>query len=92
MYRIEYQWDSTQQTLRPETIKPYVLVGFDQYEMRPVMKMNNRWEVWVPVPAGKDDITYRFKVDYQYTTFGGMKSASKLSRDYKLTVVPAKPS
>ncbi|MEY2409688.1 MAG: hypothetical protein QOF48_2358 [Verrucomicrobiota bacterium] len=87
MYRIEYQWDSTQQTVRPGSLKPVVLVGFDQYEMKPVMKMNNRWEVWVPIPAGKNEITYRFKVDYQYTAFGAPKSASKLStQDYKLVV------
>ncbi len=86
MYRVEYQWDSSQQTVRPDTIKPTVLVGFNQYEMKPVMKMNNRWEAWIPVPVGQDEISYRFKVDYQYTGFGNPKNASKLSQDYKLIV------
>ena len=86
MYRVEYQWDSTQQTVRPGSIKPFVVVGFDQYEMRPVMRMNNRWEVWIPVPAGKTETTYRFKVYYDYTTFGSPKTAVKLSEDYKLAI------
>jgi hypothetical protein len=86
MYRVEYQWDSNQQTVRPDTIKPTVLVGFNQYEMRPVMKMNNRWETWIPIPAGQNEISYRFKVDYQYTGFGAPRNASKLSQDYKLFV------
>ena len=86
MYRVEYQWDSNQQTVRPDSIKPFVLVGFDQYEMKPVMKMSNRWEVWIPVPPGNSEVTYRFKVDYQYTAFGAPRMASKLSQDYKLFV------
>lgn len=86
MYRVEYQWDSTQQTVRPDTIKPFVLVGFDQYEMKPVMKMNNRWEAWIPVPAGVSEVTYSFKVAYQYTGFGKTPSASKRSQEYKLFI------
>ena len=86
MYRVEYQWDTTQQTMRPETIKPYVLVGFDTYEMKPVMKMNNRWEAWIRVPRDVNEVGYRFMVDYQYTGYGKMQNSSKLSRDYKLFV------
>ena len=41
-YRVEYQWDSTQQTVRWDTIKPVVLVGFDNYEMKPVLRTMNR--------------------------------------------------
>jgi len=84
MYRVEYQWESTQQTMRPETIKPYVLVGFDQIPMKRVM--NNLWEGWIQVPPGANEVTYRFKVDYEYTGYGKLKPASKLSRDYKLIV------
>lgn len=86
MYRVEYQWDSSQQTVRPNSIKPTVLVGFNQHEMKQVMKTANRFEAWVPIPAGQSEISYRFKVDYQYTAFGNPKNASKLSQDYKLIV------
>jgi len=86
MYRVEYQWDSTDQTVRPGTIKPVVMVGFEEYEMKPVMKMNNRWEAWVPVPPGKSEITYQFKIAYQYTGFGKVEKASTKSKEYTLTI------
>jgi hypothetical protein len=85
LYLIEFQWDTTQQTLRPESIKPYVVTGFDTYEMRPVLRMTNRWEALVPMPPGQNTLTYRIKVDYQYNQFGPPGHDSKLSPDYKLT-------
>ena len=86
MYRIEYQWDSTQQTERRGSVKPVVMVGFEEYEMKPVMKMHNRWEAWVPVPPGKNEITYQFKIAYQYTGFGKIETASTKSKEYTLTI------
>ena len=86
MYRIEYQWDSTQQTQRPGSVKPVVMVGPEEYPMKQVMKMSNRWEAWVPVPPGKNEITYHFKIAYQYTGFGKVENASWNSKDYTLTV------
>lgn len=86
LYLIEYQWDSNEQTIKQDTIKPFVITGFDTYEMRPTMKMTNRWEVLVPVPADKNVITYRFKVDYEYGRFGKPGKASKGSPEYKLYI------
>src|SRR6185436_16269881 len=63
LYLIEYEWDTTQQTVKPDTIQPFVVVGFDSYEMRQTPKMTNRWEALVPVPQDKDVLVYRFKVD-----------------------------
>ena len=85
-YRVEYQWDSTQQTVRWDTIKPVVLVGFDNYEMKPVLRTMNRWEAFIPVPAGKDQVIYQIKVEYQYARFGKPGLASKLSPEYKMVV------
>lgn len=86
MYRVEYQWDSNQQTVRPETIKPFVISGAGTYEMKPVMKMNNRWETWIPVPPNQNSVEYFIKVDFQYTVFGGVKNASKRTKDYVLNI------
>jgi len=86
LYPIEYQWDTTQQSIRPDSIKPYVVVGFDTYEMRPTLKMTNRWEALVPVPPEKNVIVYRFKVDYEYARFGPPGKASKGSPEYKLYI------
>lgn len=86
-YQIEMKLDTTQQTLRPESITPYVLVGgFDSYPMRPTLKMTNRWEALVPVAADKDSVIYHFKVDYEYNRFGKPGKGSKLSEEYKLTI------
>ena len=86
LYRVEYEWDTTQQTVRPDTITPTVLVGFDTYDMKPVLRTTNRWEAFIPVPASKDQIIYQFKVDYDYTRFGKPGKASKLSPEYKLNI------
>lgn len=86
MYRVEYQWDTTQQSFRQGSVKPVVMVGLEPYVMKPVMKMNNRWEAWIPVPPGQNEITYQFKIDYQYTGFGKVEKASTTSREYTLTI------
>jgi hypothetical protein len=34
LYPIELAWDSNQQSLRDATVTPYVIMGFDAFEMR----------------------------------------------------------
>jgi len=86
MYRVEYEWDTTQQTVRPGSIKPTVLVGFNTYDMKSVLRTTNRWEALIPVPASKEQVIYQFKVDYEFTRFGKPGKASKLSPEYKLII------
>ena len=85
-YLVEMKLDTTQQTLRPDSVTPHVHVGFDAYPMRPTLKMTNRWEALVPVAADKDSIIYHFKVDYEYNRFGQPGKGSRLSPEYKLTI------
>jgi hypothetical protein len=86
LYLIEYQWDSNQQAIRPDTIKPVVVSGYDTYEMRPVLGMTNRWEALVPIPPTKDTLSYGFKVDYEYNRFGKPGKSSVRSPDYTLHI------
>jgi|ERR1051325_12037789 hypothetical protein len=86
LYPVEFAWDSDQQTLIAGSIKPYVVVGFDFFPMRPSLGISNRWETVVPVPADKNSITYHFKVDYQYRAFGKAEKSSKLSPSYRLDI------
>ena len=86
LYLIEYQWDTTQQTIKADSVQPFVIVGFDTYEMRPTLKMAQRWEVLVPVPPDKGMIVYRFKVDYEVNRFGKPGKESKSSPEYKLYI------
>jgi len=86
LYPVEFAWDSNQQTLIAGSLKPYVVVGFDFYPMRPSLGISNRWETVIPVPADKNSITYHFKVDYQYRAFGKPEKSSKLSPSYRLDI------
>ena len=86
-YLVEMKLDSTQQTLRPESIKPNVVVGFDTYPMRPQLKMTNRWEALVPIPPSTNVINYHFKVDYDYNKFGKPGQDSRRSPQYKLEIL-----
>lgn len=85
-YLVEMQLNSRQQTLRPESITPYVQVGFNEHKMRPTPKMTNRWETYIPVPASENIVRYKFKVDYQYSRFGDPGQGSIRSDEYRLTI------
>jgi hypothetical protein len=85
-YLIEFQWDTSEQAVIPDSIQPYVVTGFDTFEMRPVLRMTNRWETYVPVPADKNMVIYSFKVDYETRAFGKAVKRSKTSQEYKLYI------
>jgi hypothetical protein len=87
LYPVEVALASRQQTLRWETIKPSVVVGVDFYPMRPTSLMKNRWETLVPVPATTNVVYYKFKFDFQYNSMGHRGQDSKLSGEYKLTIL-----
>ena len=87
MYPIEFAWDTSQQSMIPGTVKPFVVVGYDFYPMRPSLGISNRWETVVPVAADKTSVIYHFKVEYQYRTFGKPEKSNKLSPSYKLEII-----
>ncbi|HTY87710.1 MAG TPA: hypothetical protein VMB80_09625 [Candidatus Acidoferrum sp.] len=88
LYPVEVAFNSSQQSLRWETIQPYVIADGQSYPLRPVALVRNRWEGFVPVPAGVNFVNYRFKFDYKYNAVGtGPKANSVFSPVYKLTVV-----
>jgi hypothetical protein len=70
LYPVEVAFNSSQQSLRWESIKPFVLVNGQPYELRQVPIVRNRWEGYIPVPATSDTVSYRFKFDYLYNSFG----------------------
>ncbi|MGB7748940.1 MAG: hypothetical protein WBN75_16810 [Verrucomicrobiia bacterium] len=88
LYPVEVAFNSQQQSLRWESIQPYVLVNGESYPLRPVPLVKNRWEGFVPVPPGVNSVDYRFKFDYKYNNLGTQpKSNSAYSSAYKLTIV-----
>lgn len=88
LYPVEVAFNSKQQSLRWDSIQPYVLVAGQLYPMRPEPMMKNRWEGLVPVPPSASSVDYRFKFDYLYNSFGkDPQPNSVFSPTYKLTIV-----
>jgi hypothetical protein len=87
LYPVEVQFNTSQQSLRWDSIKPYVLVNGEPYPLRPVVMAQNRWEGFVPVPAGVNTVGYRFKFDYLYNSFSASpKPDSAWSPLYQLRI------
>ncbi len=76
LYPVEVAFNSQQQSLRWDSIQPYVLVNGELYPLRPVALMQNRWEGFVPVPQGANSVEYRFKFDYKYNNMGTKPKAN----------------
>jgi hypothetical protein len=88
MYPVEVAFNSSQQSVRWDSIKPFVTVDGQAYPLRPVPIMKNRWEGLVPVPPTQNALTYRFKFDYLYNSFGKQPQRDvALSPAYTLTIV-----
>jgi len=87
LYPVEVVFNSSQQALRWESIKPYVLVNGVLTPMHQVPMMQNRWEGFVRVPPETNSVSYRFKFDYLCNTFGQPpKPDSAFSPVYQLTI------
>jgi hypothetical protein len=88
LYPVEVAFDSKQQALRWESIKPFVIVNGQPTLLRQVPMVKNRWEGLVSVPPGVSAVNYRFKFDYLYNAFGQVPQPnSESSRTYTLKVV-----
>jgi len=88
LYPVEVAFNSQQQSLRWESIQPYVIVNGELYPLHPVPLVQKRWEGFVPVPPVANSVTYRFKFDYKYNNLGtAPKPNSAYSPAYKLIIV-----
>jgi uncharacterized protein YceK len=86
-YRVEAEWSTRRQVVRPDSFKPLVVVdNSETYPMQPVPLVSDRWQAFIPVPADKDMVIYHFKFDFLDNAFGGPRPNSILSRDYELRV------
>jgi hypothetical protein len=89
LYPVEVAFNSRQQSLRWDSIKPQIVVGDKMYPMRPTPLMSNRWEGLIPVPAGTDVVHYQYKFDYLNNAFGPPQPDSARSKEYTLKILPA---
>ncbi len=86
LYRIEARWDSNQRSIRPDSLKPYVMVGVESYPMQRTPLTPNRWQVLVPVATNQTFLSYRFKFDYLYDSIPVPQPDSRLSSSYELEI------
>jgi hypothetical protein len=86
-YRIEAAWETREQSIRPESIKPLVVVGLDTYPMQPEGVVKDRWETFVPVKADDNLLHYRFKFDFLRNHISAPEADSKMSPEFTLQVV-----
>ena len=88
VYPVEVAFNSRQQSLRWETIQPFVNVGTEFYPMRPTKLMTNRWEALLPVPAGQNNVHYRYKFVFKYDAMGKPpQNDSAISPEYTLRIL-----
>ena len=88
LYPVEVAFNSQQQSLRWDSIQPYVLVNGQPYQMRQVPMITNRWEAFVSVPPSGNSVSYRFKFDYLYNNWRTQpKPNSAYSPQYKLEIL-----
>jgi hypothetical protein len=87
LYPVEVAFNSRQQSLRWDSIKPQIVVGSETYPMRPTLLMTNRWEGLVPVPADASVVQYHYKFDFLDNAFGGPLPDSASSSQYTLRIL-----
>jgi hypothetical protein len=87
LYPVSVALHTRQQSLRWESIKPYVMIGDQAYLMRPTPLLSNRWETLIPVPADSRVLNYRYKVDWQYNAIPDPLNDSMTSKKQVLKIV-----
>jgi hypothetical protein len=87
LYPFEVQLETSQATIKENSLQAFVLIGTEIYPMRPVQMLKNRWEASVPIPASTNYVYYRYKFDYNYDRIGSPGKSSRLSTTYQLEIV-----
>jgi hypothetical protein len=86
-YLVEVAFNTRQETVRWQSIRPQIVVGADMFPMRPTPLMTNRWEGWLPVPQGTTQVRYHYKLDFEYNKMGKPGNDTSLSKEYTLRIL-----
>lgn len=89
LYAFEVALDTRQQSLRKETLQPYVLIGLREYPMQRAPMVRNRWETLIPIPPDESSVHYRYKFEYEYNAIPQRRTSSILSDPYRLDIIDA---
>lgn len=87
LYQVEVAFDSRNQTIRWNSIRPEIVAGTQSYPMHLTQLMTNRWEGVIPVPPGMNEIQYRYRFEYDYNAFGKPRTTTELSPEYSIRVL-----
>jgi hypothetical protein len=88
LYPVEVAFVSSSQTLRWDSIHPYVLVNGQLYDLHQTQLMTNRWEGYVPAAPTDGSVTYRYKFDYLFNDFSAQpRPNSAYSPAYNLQIL-----
>ena len=86
-YLLETTFDSSQKSLRWDSVRVTALVDGKTFPMTVEGQLTNRWEGYVTIPPGQNTATYRFIFDYKYNQFGGApRPATAVSPAYTLKI------
>ena len=87
LYPFEVAYDTSQQSVRDASVKPFVMIGTELFPMTPTPMLKGRWEAQVPISAATNNVYYRYKIDYQYNRIPSPGESSRLSPTYALEIV-----
>jgi len=87
LYPVAVAFESRQQSLRWDSIKPFVVVDNNVYPMRLMPLMTNRWETIIPVAADTKAIHFRYKFDWQYNAIPDRRNDTLVSSPQFLRIV-----
>ena len=86
LYPVHIIWESNDNAVRHDTIKPVVLIGTNSFEMKRTPLMKNRWETPVPIGQTANELRYRIKVNWKYNTIPVPAANSQLSEEFLLRI------
>ena len=86
LYPFEMIFNSNATSVAHDSVQAYLIMGDDIIPMERTPLLTNRWEVFAPVPAGKELVNYQYKVNYQWKDLGKRKENSKLSEPFELRI------
>jgi hypothetical protein len=92
LYHLEAAWNTTENAIEPNSIRPMVMVGVQTFEMRPELVVSNRWETFVPMPADLNLLHYKFRFDFLRETIPAPREDSKLSQEFTLQILDQPPT
>ena len=85
-YEVHIIWESNDNAVRHDTIKPVVLIGTNIFEMKRTPLVKNRWQTPVPVDPVANELRYRIKVNWKYNTIPVPAANSQLSEEFLLRI------